>query len=212
MPDAMTPDPENGRLGRVERVARPTVVLEETVKRAILLLVSTAVLGAGVAFGQTVLSQKSHGASVTVPNMAFIRMTLGASNADVAAPDQVDFTMTPLTYQIGTFSPTNGGFNWDDVKVFYNTDAAWEVVVSTSGDTAAPATSVFDWTKVSMTPTVVGVGAYTLGATTTIYTDTVRTTGWMSLGIDPADYLVTFDGLEDPGVFTTLVTFTLQNP
>lgn len=176
-------------------------------KKAALLLLAVSFLGLGVAFAQTVIDTRTHGAVVTVPNMAYIRFTLGASDADVLLPDQVEFIFTTATYDVGTFAPTNAAFNWDDIKVFYNGNADWEVVVST-----AVTLGTFDFNKIAMTPTGAGTSAYTLGATSTVVADTGKTMGWRSLGIDPSDYRITFDGSEDPGISTAVVTFTLQNP
>jgi hypothetical protein len=173
-------------------------------KKAALLLLAVAILGAAPALAQTVLATRTHGATVTIPDMAFIRFTMGASDADVAAPDPVEFIFNSATYDVGTFSPTNASFNWDDIKVFYNGGSDWQVVVSTVGSTG------FDWTKIAIKPTV--ADPYDLGNTSIIESDTGKTMGWRSLGIDPADYLITFDGTEDPATYTATVTFTLQNP
>jgi hypothetical protein len=177
-------------------------------KKAALVLLALALFGFTAAFAQTTLAIRTHGASVTVPGMAFIRFTLGTSTADVAAPDGVEFTMTTGTYDVGTFNPTNASFNWDDIRVFYNGTAAWEVVVSTTG-----ASTGFDWSKVGMTPTGAGVSPYDLdGTPDTIVSDTGKTNGWRALGIDPTNYQVNFDGSEDPGTYSNTVVFTLQNP
>lgn len=176
-------------------------------KKAALLLLAVSFLGLGVAFAQTVIDTRTHGAVVTVPNMAYIRFTLGASDADVLLPDPVEFIFTTATYDIGTFPPTNAAFNWDDIKVFYNGNADWEVVVSTT-----VTVGTFDFTKIAMIPTGAGVSPYTLGATSTIVADTGKTLGWRSLGIDPSNYQISFDGSEDPGTSLATVVFTLQNP
>jgi hypothetical protein len=151
-------------------------------KKIALILLAITVVGFGAAFAQTTLTNRSHGATVTVPGMAFIRFTLGTSNADVALPDGVEFIMTTATFNVGTFSPTNASFNWDDIKVFYNGSAPWEVVVSNTGSAG------FAWSKIAMTPTGVGVVGYDLGSTTTIVTDLNKTNGWRSLGINPSRF------------------------
>ena len=63
-----------------------------------------------------------------------------------------------------------------------------------------------------MTPTGAGASPFNLGAASTVLASTGRTTGWRSLGIDPSAYLITLDGLENPGSHAATVTFTLQNP
>lgn len=176
-------------------------------------LVLAFVLAAGAAMAQTVRGSASHDVSVTIPEIAFIRISNG--NAPITGtPTAVQFGFTAATFQTGVaLSPTNAGtFNWDDVQVLINRDSNWEVVVSTT-DTSTAATS-FDWSKVAMTTTGTGVADYDLGTggPTTLISASTKTTGWFDLGIDPDAYTVTFDGTEDPATYTSTVTFTLQNP
>lgn len=187
-------------------------------KTVLTTVVLTLLLAIGAAFAQpgpppsgpTVLGTNGHGVSVGIPSMAFIRMTSGGGVADVAAPTTVEFSWTAAAFASlgdGTYAPTNAGaFNWDDVQVRYNGVADWQVEVSTSGATG------FDWSKVEMDPAGAGTSTYDLGADATVVSDTGNTTGWRSLGIDPANYRVTLDGTESIGTYTATVTFTLQSP
>jgi len=187
-------------------------------KTVLTTVVLTLLLAIGAAFAQpgpppsgpTVLGTNGHGVSVGIPSMAFIRMTSGGGVADVAAPTTVEFSWTAAAFASlgdGTYAPTNAGaFNWDDVQVRYNGGGDWQVAVSTSGDTG------FDWSKVAMTPEGAGVSPFDLGTAATVVDGSGNTTGWRSLGIDPADYRVALDGTESTGTYAATVTFTLQNP
>lgn len=167
-------------------------------------LVLAFVLAAGAAMAQTERDTAQHQVNVSIPEIAFIRIVNG--NAPVASPDAVEFSFTATTYETGTaLAPTNADpFNWDDVQVLVNKNASWEVMVSASGSTG------FDWSKVTMSPS--NASDYNLGSDATIKTSSAKTSGWLDLGIDPANYEVTFNGTEDPATYTSTVTFTLQNP
>lgn len=183
--------------------------MKKTVSTTVLL---TLLLAAGAAFAQisTPPPTKGHSVSVGIPSMAFIRMTNGDGVADVAAPSPVRFQWTSDAFASiapGTYGPTNAGaFNWDDVQVRYNGDGGWQVSVSASGDEG------FDWSKIEMTPAGAGTSSYDLGADAIVVGDAGNTTGWRSLGIDPANYRVTLEGTESTGAYLATVTFTLQNP
>lgn len=183
--------------------------MKKTVLTTVLL---TLLLAAGAALAQPSLpDSRSHGVSVDIPSMAFIRMTSGDGVADVETPTPVEFAWSADAFTSigdGTYAPTNAGsFNWDDVQVRYNGDGGWQVAVSASGS------EEFDWSKIAMTPTGAGTSSYDLAADGAIVVeDSGNTTGWRSLGIDPADYRVTLDGTESTGAYAATVTFTLQNP
>ena len=182
-------------------------------KTVLTTVVLTLLLAAGSAFAQPgppTLPNKTHDVSVDIPPMAFIRMTSGAGVADVPDPTPVQFAWTAAAFASigdGTYAPTNAGaFNWDDVQVRYNGDAGWRVEVSALGAEG------FDWSKVAMTAAGTGVSPYDLGTDADIVSDAGKTTGWRSLGIDPANYRVTLDGTESTGTYAATVTFTLQSP
>lgn len=174
--------------------------------RAAILLLAITLFGSGIALAQTPLFARPNLAVVQIPvkSVLAIRFTQGTSNSNVALPDTVEFIFTSGTYTLGTFGPTNAAFNWDDIKIFHNDKGDWEVVVSTLGSPG------FDWSNIGITPTV--AAPYDLGSPYTIEADSGKTLGWRSLGIDPADYRITFDGTEDPGTYTATVIFTLQSP
>lgn len=177
-------------------------------KKIVLTLLALAFAGfATNALAQAALAARQHGATVGIPGMAYIRFTDGASTADVTTPSGVEFLFTTATLDVGTFAPTNAAsLNWDDVAVFHNLNTAWNVQVSTAG------AATFTWSKIAMTPTGVGTSAYDLGNTSTVVSDTGKTNGWRSLGIDPANYVLTLDGSEDVGTHAAVVTFTLFGP
>jgi len=193
-------------------------------KTVLTTVVLTLLLATGAAFAQpgpppsgpTVLGTNGHGVSVGIPSMAFIRMTSGGGVADVAAPTTVEFSWTAAAFASlgdGTYAPTNAGaFNWDDVQVRYNGGGDWQVAVSTSPLESTLDDDGFDWSKVAMTPAGTGVSPFDLGADAVIVDTSGNTTGWRSLGIDPADYRVALDGTESTGTYAATVTFTLQNP
>lgn len=177
-------------------------------KKVVVFLATLILVSTTAAFAQ---SSKQHGVNVEVPSLLRIRFTAGTSTTDIATPDNVEFIFDATTYDVGTFGPTNAApFNWDDVKVFYNGLATWSVTVTNSGDLT------FDWSKIVVTPNGSGAmaaaAAFDLTETAPIHTGAGKTSGWLSLGFGPADYGITFDGAEDPGAYSSTVTYSIATP
>ena len=172
-------------------------------KKALSLLAAAAVLSSGVVFAQ---NEQSHEVNVKIPDVLRIRLTQPNSNDAATNPDPVefDFIANEAVFDTGTvFGPTNSNFNWDDVKVFSNNQNGWEVFVTTdNGD--------FDWGKIK----VAADGAHAFNGGFDLDGGSIaghgsKTGGWESLGFGPQDFSIVFDGSEDAGTYSTMVTYTV---
>lgn len=181
-----------------------------TKKLPLAAILTALIVSAGAAFGQS----QQHDVEVTIPTVNFIRMTMGTSTAAVTAPESVQFNWAgaPAAYQTaveaGGSLPTTAPTNWDDIQVLSNSDNGWSVEMSVTN-----VTGIFDWSQIDVT-SVVGTNALpaATAAAVQVASETARTNGWQSLGIDPGAYYVNLDGTEAAGNSSATVVFTLIDP
>jgi hypothetical protein len=178
-------------------------------KKLVATLVATGMLlGMGSVLAQP-LAEAYHGVTITIPQVAFLRFTSGTSNNSVTPSENVLFNLTGFQASevADTHTPTNTGFNWDDVKVFINQSTDWSVGVSfvqTDGE-------AFEWNKVSVVTTGLGLASdFDLMTTNAIASGASR--GWHSLGFGPNGYRLTLTGEEWADIYTAIVTYTLTAP
>jgi len=176
-------------------------------KKLVATLIATGMLvGIGTVLGQGL---QSHEVVVTLPDLLSIRLvdTTDADDpsAEVLGPDAVVFDLGGYTVDTfvpdGSYSPTNVSFNWDDVVVFANSVNGWQVTMALSADVGG-----FEWSKVSV---AAGLVDFDLGDTN-IASAAATTEGWLSLGFGPADFVLTLDGTEVTGTYSTTVTYTIS--
>ena len=196
-------------------------------KLVVISIVAAMLLGSGVVFGQSA----SHDVDIRIPNVLMLRITDG-SNASATNPGVVfDFVglegntnayMDMVNLGGGSLQPTAVS-NFGDVIVFSNR-ATWNVTVATTGidfldDVVAGLRgNGVALSDITVTPTgAIGTNVTSVStswslATTTSIANGVRTQGWSSLGFSGDDYRLAVNGDEDPGTYTTTVTYTIAAP
>ena len=195
-------------------------------KKLVSTLLATAMLvGLGAAFAQA----SSHDVEIRIPNVLQLRIVNGSSLAAASSPSVTfDFQANQAAYLDlvnaggGELAPTSVT-NFSDVIVFSNR-ASWTVTVSAGEITfdnnlgLAGATNL----GISLADIIVrpsgtpGANVSTLEASWSLTGGTiatgVRTQGWRNLGFGGADYRFAVNGDEDPGTYTTTVTYTIAAP
>jgi hypothetical protein len=172
-------------------------------KKLVATLIATGMLlGFGAAFAQDQKLEDldSHELQITIPPVILLRFVTSAG-VRVAA-DPVVFDILPGTFNpLGTY--TAPAANWSDIEVFFN-DGDFTVEVETNN-------ASFDWSKVTVTPAGSLVAEFDLPENTNleILGQTSSSGNWQSLGISPASYSLTLTGEEEPGTYTTTVTYTV---
>jgi hypothetical protein len=190
-------------------------------------VISAVLLATGVAFGQSA----SHDVEVLIPNVLMLRITDGTSNDatsdpsvtfDFQAPGNVDTYLDAVNDGGGNLAPTDVSA-FGGVVVFSNR-ATWNVTVgasildfvdslglSVTGNGVA-------LSDISVTPSgtpglnVSDVSTNWDLTTSTSIANGVRTQGWRSLGFSGGDYRLAVNGDENPGTYTTTVTYTIAAP
>lgn len=174
-------------------------------------------------------NQASHNVTINIPNLLMVRITNG-SNAAAPNPAVTFDLVTDIAAFIDAIEnntplrPTNF-VDFDDVIVFSNR-ATWTVNVTASPISATQLTGLntdlqgVTLAKISVAPRgSIDTGIVTSRATSwelsegaTFVASGIRTQGWESLGFDGDDYLMNVDGTEDPGNYSTTVTYTISAP
>ncbi|MCA1791576.1 MAG: hypothetical protein LC667_17520 [Thioalkalivibrio sp.] len=174
-------------------------------------LVSALALFVIGSFGSA-FAQVEHDVNITIPEVASIRFTLGGDRTPVTENVDINFAIAAgdaQNYQ-GVYSPSNlGSIGWDNVQVFQNGEATWDVEVSVDGATAG-----FDWAKVSVTPTGLA-SAFDLATGGEIASESTvgaEVTGWTALGFGPQDFRLDLDGTEEADTYSATVVYTLSAP
>ncbi len=196
-------------------------------KLVVISIVAGLVLALGAAFANQ--NSASHGVDIRIPNVLFLRITDGESNARVTdAVVRFNFTADAATtnaYLDHVTAVTSEADAWigstdttpafGDVVVFSNRNESWVVTVQAT----AFATTGFDLSSVRVTPSganesgATRVGSWTLStAAQNVATGGAQTLGWKPLGISANDYEVRLDGSELPGDYETTVTYTIAQP
>ena len=190
-------------------------------------LITAGLLVAGGAFAQT----DSHDVNIKIPNVLQLRITDGTGN-NASGNAALEFDYQTVAANVDTYLNTvNGGggdldptsvTGFGDVVVFANR-ASWEVGVSSTalafndnlGLSVAGAGVALTDVKVAPTGTA-GTGVSTVSAGWDLSGSTVasgvKTSGWSSLGFDGDDYVFSVNGDEDPGEYTTVVTYSITAP
>ncbi len=198
-------------------------------------VLSLLVVAAAVLMGSAMAQTDSHDVSVTIPNLLRLRIVNG-STAEAAAPS-VAFDYNTLAANVDKYiaevnGTTSGGLapttvtDFGNVIVFSNR-TSWEVRVNASAlgfaDTftlgvAAGGVALSD---IVVKPSgVKGTGVTTVAANWDLANTSgnvngdlvangAKTTGWSSLGFSGNDYKLTVNGDENPGTYTTTVTYTI---
>jgi len=190
-------------------------------------LITAGLLVAGGAFAQT----DSHDVNIKLPNVLQLRITDGTGN-NASGNAAIEFDYQTAAANVDTYLNTvNGGggdlvptsvTGFGDVIVFANR-ASWEVDVSSTplafndNLTLGVAGAGVALTDVKVAPTgAAGTGVSTVSAGWDLSGSTVasgvKTSGWSSLGFDGDDYVFTVNGDEDPGEYTTVVTYSISAP
>lgn len=190
-------------------------------------VVTTMLLATGAAFGQSA----SHEVEVRIPNVLMLRITDGVGNAEATAPSvsfdfQADFDTYLDAVNSGVVTdlfPTDVN-DFGDVIVFSNR-GTWNVTVATTGITFANDLNLVGVTGngVALTDITVAPPAAALHGSIQAraaswnlaggqIANGVRTQGWRSLGFSGNDYRLAVNGDEDPGTYTTTVTYTIAAP
>jgi hypothetical protein len=224
----MKPKSVNGRLDQVELVAQPTD-MEALMKRHLLRLAALAALSvAGLGFAQT----DSHDVTVRIPSVLQLRITNGVSTAESTNPSvtfdyqaaaNINTYLNTVNAGGGLLNPT-ATVDFGNILVFSNRSAAWTVTVSAVPMTFTNNLAVTGATgagvalgDIRVAPSGTrGSGVTTVTANYNMAGGTVatgnRTTGWSALGISGTDYRLNVNGDEDPGTYTTVVTYTIATP
>ncbi len=189
-----------------------------------LAMVAVMVLGLGAAFAQPAAG---HDVNIRIPRLLMLRITDGLSNNAATSPSvEFDFQADATDYIAavnaggGTVAPTTVT-DFGDVVVLANA-GGWSVGVSSGvlsfidnlavGGTGAG----IALTDITVAPSgaaganVTPTGGFNLSGATVA--NGSKTTGWESLGFSGGDYGLTVDGDEDPGEYSTTVTYTITAP
>ena len=192
-------------------------------------LITTAVitgllLALGAGFAQPFTPSAAHDVAIQIPNVLFLRITDGTDNEAVTgAVVNFDFASDAAAInEYLDFVAAGGGWvghtdstpAFGDVIVFSNRDG-WRVTVQAT----AFAPAGFSLANVRVTPDGTNetsadmLSEWTLSTTAQdIAEDGGRTVGWESLGFSAGAYEIDLDGTEDPGDYTTTVTYTIAQP
>lgn len=184
------------------------------------------ILGIFLLVGSAAMAQTDqHDVTIKVPNLLSVRILDGTGNNPASTPSvEFDYQTDPTAYIAavnrggGSLNPTQVS-RFSDVVVFSNR-SGWDVNVSASSiqyndDYALSTTGQgIDLADIQVVPsgtTGTGVSANSSFdlATTTPIASGGRTQGWSSLGFSGADYRLAVNGDEDPGTYTTTVTFSI---
>lgn len=199
-------------------------------KRHLLRLAALAGLAvAGFGFAQS----DSHDVTVRIPSVLQLRITDGTSTADATnssvtfdyqAAANINTYLNTVNAGGGLLNPTAVA-NFGNVVVFSNRSATWSVGVAATALTFTNNLAVAGATgagvalgDIRVVPSgTKGTGVTTVAAnwnmaTTTAVATGGRTTGWSALGFGGTDYRLNVNGDEDPGTYTTVVTYTITAP
>lgn len=197
-------------------------------KKLFALIITGAFLVAGTAFAQT----DTHDVNIKIPNVLQLRITDGSGNNasgnaaiefDYQSAANVDTYLSTVNGGGGDLAPTTvTGFG--DVIVFANR-GAWNVSVAATAlnftDNLSLGASVTGagvaLADIKVTPSgTAGTGVSSVSPTWDMTSGQiasgVKTQGWSSLGFDGNDYAFTVSGDEDPGEYTTVVTYSVAAP
>ena len=191
-------------------------------------LITAGLLVAGGAFAQT----DSHDVNIKIPNVLQLRITDGTGN-NASGSAAIEFDYQTVAANVDTYLNTvNGGggdldptsvSGFGDVIVFANR-ASWSVDVSSTalafndnlglGSVTGAGVALAD---VRVAPSgAAGTGVSSVTPTWDLSGSTVatgvKTSGWSSLGFDGDDYVFAVNGDEDPGEYTTVVTYSITAP
>ncbi len=186
-------------------------------------LTTGLILALGAGFANT--PSASHGVDIRIPNVLFLRITDGDSNASLENTvvnfdfvTEIDAYLDHVTaVSDDAADPWIGSTDDDpafgDVIVFSNRNNDWHVTVVAT-DTG------FGLSNIRVSPSgdnesdAAEVGSlWTLSTTAEdIFTGGGRTNGWKSLGFSADDYEIRLDGTELPGDYSTVVTYTIVQP
>jgi len=186
------------------------------------------VLTLGVGFANA--PSASHEVDIRIPNVLFLRITNGTTNARLdgttinfnftadadAINDYLDHISAITDPDDAWIGSTDGTPAFGDVIVFSNRNNAWRVTVEATAFAAAG----FGLDRVRVTPSRPNLSTSTAAGTSwtlstaaeNIFTAGGRTQGWKSLGFSATDYEIRLDGTELSGDYLTTVTYTILQP
>lgn len=197
-------------------------------KRVFRLAVLSLLAAASFAAAQT----DSHDVTVRIPSVLQIRIIDGTGNNAAANPAitfdyqaaaNINTYLNTVNAGGGDLPPT-AVTTFDNIKVFSNRTGAWNVNVAATALSFNNNLAVAGATgagvalaDLKVTPSgAIGSGVGTVTPSFTMAGGLVasgtRTTGWSALGISGADYDLVVNGDEDPGEYTTVVTYTITAP
>ncbi len=196
-------------------------------KLVVTTLITTLLLASGAAIGQAAAA--SHDVEVRIPNVLFLRITDGNGNAAATDPSVTfDFQANLSAYLNlvntggGAIAPTAVS-NFGGVVVFsnrgtWNVTVAATALVHTDNLTLGVTGNGVALSDITVTPSgTPGLNVSEVAddwnlTTATSIANGVRTQGWRSLGFSGGDYRLAVNGDEDPGTYTTTVTYTIAAP
>jgi len=194
-------------------------------------IVAAMIASLGAAFAQT---SQSHDVEIRIPNVLLIRIVGVVGDREPADNPRVvfDFSADHVAYmaaveagEAGPLKPTSVE-NFGDVIVFSNSETSWSVHLSALPLTFAPHIlrgrgAFLDLASIRVRPgqlpdpgVVDRPWRWHLGTTGPIARgrglEGYR--GWRSLGFGGSDYELLVHGDEEPGTYTTIVTYTITQP
>ena len=228
----MKSQPVFGRLGEMELVAQPAEIFfseGNIMKKLFAFAITSALIALGTAFAQT----DTHDVNIKIPNVLQLRITDGTGN-NASANAAIEFDYQTNAANVDTYLTTvNGGggdlapttvTGFGDVIVFANR-GTWNVSVSSTamnfndnlglGASVTGAGVALADIKVAPSGTAgTGVSAVSgnFDLTSGQIANGAKTQGWSSLGFDGNDYVFSVNGDEDPGEYTTVVTYSIAAP
>lgn len=188
-------------------------------------IVAAMIASLGAAFAQ---STQSHGVSIMIPNVLVIRIVEEVGGRVAATDPRVYFNFEARHADYITAVETDTPLGptlverFGDVIVFSNREN-WSVHLSATPLTFTPLmggrVGFLALPDIRVDPIrYPGAGVtrpqsrWNLGTTLSIATGVSRTSGWRTLGFGGSDYELVVHGDEEPGTYTTTVTYTITAP
>lgn len=185
---------------------------------------SVAVLAATLTVPALAQTSADHELRIRIPNYVGIKIIDDSGNMTGAASVTFDYSADPTTYFAaaqgnGILYPTQVS-SFTDVQVF-KSGGTWAVYVRAGNLQGPPGGSGLLLQDIEVWPGSVSglaAGAGNVSASWQLTTNNHRiahgqgsTGGWQSLGFNGHDYVVQVQGNEDPGSYSTRVTYLLVN-
>ena len=191
-------------------------------------LILSLLASLGTAFAQS----DSHDVEIQIPTILSVRIVDGGGALAANPKVTFDYRSSSADVQLYIDAVNAGGgdlaptavTDFSDVQVFSN-QASWSVYVSASAlgftqlDSGITSGAGIALSDIVVTPTgtkganVSTVSSsFALDASTAVATGVNTSGGWQSLGFSGGDYALAVNGDENPGMYTTTVTYSFTAP